>query len=285
MAKGISESDVHCAADALVAAGERPTVERIRAHLGTGSPNTVIRWLDTWWGTLGGRLVGNSALPDLPEDVASAFAQVWQYAVASGRAATEREVASERAALATLTQKLIDQAAQQGDEVTQAQAAMADARIAAEQGAQRLLDLQQLLEQQAQQLTELREQRSSLQERGGRLEGELTLLRQELTAQQMNARGEREEWGAHIRALEDRAAREIDRARQELKIVKAEGLVAGKTAHRREQALQQSLQKAERTIAEQAGRLKAQTSSAQRRDIRTPKGSPTTGRRLPARPK
>ena len=42
MARGITEEDVHSAADALVCAGERPTVERIRAHLGTGSPNTVI---------------------------------------------------------------------------------------------------------------------------------------------------------------------------------------------------------------------------------------------------
>jgi len=37
MARGITESDVHTAADELVARGERPTVERIRAHLGTGS--------------------------------------------------------------------------------------------------------------------------------------------------------------------------------------------------------------------------------------------------------
>ncbi|MCC8469305.1 DNA-binding protein, partial [Xanthomonas phaseoli] len=36
MARGITESDVHCAADALVADGKRPTVERIRAYLGTG---------------------------------------------------------------------------------------------------------------------------------------------------------------------------------------------------------------------------------------------------------
>ena len=43
MAKGISELDVHQAADDIIAAGERPTVERIRAHLGTGSPNTVTR--------------------------------------------------------------------------------------------------------------------------------------------------------------------------------------------------------------------------------------------------
>nr|WP_230598420.1 DNA-binding protein [Xanthomonas albilineans] len=30
--------------------------KRIRAHLGTGSPNTVVRWLDTWRQGLGSRL-------------------------------------------------------------------------------------------------------------------------------------------------------------------------------------------------------------------------------------
>lgn len=56
MARGITELDVHGAADALVAKGERPTVERVRAHLGTGSPNTVTRCLETWWQSPGSRL-------------------------------------------------------------------------------------------------------------------------------------------------------------------------------------------------------------------------------------
>lgn len=56
MARGITEQQVPAAADALVAGGERPTVERIRQHLGTGSPNTVTRWLESWWQPLGPRL-------------------------------------------------------------------------------------------------------------------------------------------------------------------------------------------------------------------------------------
>src|SRR3546814_4557706 len=72
MARGITESDVHSAADAIVDAGERPTVERIRAHLGTGSPNTVTRWLETWWQGLGQRLQAQQASlssPDAPDAV------------------------------------------------------------------------------------------------------------------------------------------------------------------------------------------------------------------------
>ncbi|WP_457321864.1 DNA-binding protein [Stenotrophomonas sp. P5_B8] len=37
MARGITELDAHGAAEALVADGERPTVERVRTHTGTGS--------------------------------------------------------------------------------------------------------------------------------------------------------------------------------------------------------------------------------------------------------
>ena len=72
MARGITESDVHSAADEIVAAGDRPTVERIRAHLGTGSPNTVTRWLDTWWRGLGPRLEAQQrrfAVPNAPEAI------------------------------------------------------------------------------------------------------------------------------------------------------------------------------------------------------------------------
>lgn len=47
MAKGISELDAHQAADDIVATDECPTVERIRAYLGAGPPNTVTRWLET----------------------------------------------------------------------------------------------------------------------------------------------------------------------------------------------------------------------------------------------
>jgi len=47
MDRGITETDVHTATDVLVAASDRPTVERVRAHLGTGSPSTVTRWLET----------------------------------------------------------------------------------------------------------------------------------------------------------------------------------------------------------------------------------------------
>lgn len=60
MARGITEADVLEAADALLARGERPTIERVRQELGRGSPNTVNRHLDVWWTSLSQRVQGRS---------------------------------------------------------------------------------------------------------------------------------------------------------------------------------------------------------------------------------
>ncbi len=102
MARGITEDQVHTAADALVANGERPTVERVRAHLGTGSPNTVVRWLETWWKTLGVRLQEHTArmdIPKAPEAVAELAGRWWAVALEHAKTTAERSLALEWTAL------------------------------------------------------------------------------------------------------------------------------------------------------------------------------------------
>ena len=78
MAKGITQEQVHQAADSLLLAGERPTIDRIRSVLGTGSPNTVNRYLDAWWVNLGQRLTQvqvKLALPDAPAEITALASQ------------------------------------------------------------------------------------------------------------------------------------------------------------------------------------------------------------------
>jgi hypothetical protein len=70
MSRGITQIDAFQAADQLLASGERPTVERIRVVLGSGSPNTVVRHLDAWWADAGHRLRAKAELPAVPSDVA-----------------------------------------------------------------------------------------------------------------------------------------------------------------------------------------------------------------------
>jgi len=54
--RGVTASDVGHAADSLLRAGERPTIDKVRAKIGKGSPNTINPLLDAWWKTLSARL-------------------------------------------------------------------------------------------------------------------------------------------------------------------------------------------------------------------------------------
>ncbi len=93
--RGVSARDVERSADALLRAGERPTIEKVREKLGTGSPNTINPLLDAWWKRLSARLdAGPAALHRLPESVAHVAEALWMQALDEGRrrAAQEQHV-------------------------------------------------------------------------------------------------------------------------------------------------------------------------------------------------
>jgi hypothetical protein len=99
--RGVGFTEVSQAADALLRAGERPTVERIRARVGSGSPNTVGPLLDEWWKRLAGRLdAGPAALHRLPETVAHIAEALWLQALEEARGRALIEQSGERRALA-----------------------------------------------------------------------------------------------------------------------------------------------------------------------------------------
>jgi hypothetical protein len=84
--RGIAQSDVSHAADSLLREGERPTIEKIRAKIGRGSPNTINPMLDAWWKTLSARLdFGPAALHRLPESVAHIAEALWMQALEEGK--------------------------------------------------------------------------------------------------------------------------------------------------------------------------------------------------------
>jgi plasmid replication DNA-binding protein KfrA len=91
--RGITSRDVELAADALLRAGERPTIERIRDKIGRGSPNTINPILDAWWKRLAARLdAGPAALHRLPESVAHVAEALWMQALAEARRRAEQEL-------------------------------------------------------------------------------------------------------------------------------------------------------------------------------------------------
>ena len=98
--RGISALDVERAADQLLRDGERPTVERIRARLGTGSPNTINPLLDSWWKRLGNRLdAGPAALHRLPETVVHITESLWLQALEEARRRALLELGAEKRAV------------------------------------------------------------------------------------------------------------------------------------------------------------------------------------------
>ncbi|MGJ7512048.1 DNA-binding protein [Variovorax sp. GT1P44] len=84
--RGIQEAQVWEAADALLHEGLRPTIERVRQKIGSGSPNTVSPMLERWFATLGKRLAGRSSIAaegegqKLPLAIVQAAQQFWEVA-------------------------------------------------------------------------------------------------------------------------------------------------------------------------------------------------------------
>jgi hypothetical protein len=106
--RGVRQADVSHAADALLRAGERPTVEKIRLRLGSGSPNTIGPLLDVWWKHLSARLdSGPAALHRLPETVAHVAEALWLQALDEGRRRAQLELKSTRTA-ATEQQQILE---------------------------------------------------------------------------------------------------------------------------------------------------------------------------------
>src|SRR5882757_9187754 len=100
--RGITQSDVSHAADSLLRAGMRPTIDKVRAKIGKGSPNTINPLLDAWWKTLSVRLdSGPAALHRLPETVAHIAEALWMQALeeAKRRASLEQRDSSRAAEL------------------------------------------------------------------------------------------------------------------------------------------------------------------------------------------
>ncbi|WP_293717256.1 DNA-binding protein [Stenotrophomonas sp. UBA7606] len=250
MARGITESDVHTAADELVAKGERPTVERIRAHLGTGSPNTVTRWLETWWKRLGTRL--QSARPDLedaPAVLAELAGQWWELALKHAQEAARRELASSEQDLAAEREALEASSRLVTEELARMSAerdlAITEERIAATQAS----ELQHLVDQLQLQISELAEQRDLERRRADRTETARQELDARLNEALETAKSEREGWTEYVRSVENRALSDVDRARQELKDLQVQQSKASEQHRALEKQLRQDIQAAQSAAA------------------------------------
>ena len=218
--RGIQYEDVAQAADALLQDGLRPTIERIRLHIGRGSPNTVSPMLEQWFSGLGQRLGGaggaaKQGADTLPDAVLKAASVLW---------ATARDTADAQAAEACAEQRAsLDGEARQLHEAR----AQLEARELLLQ--ERLRAMEEALHLSAQQLDESNERYKSSQRTlalrdqeladqrsaSNRLSEQNAALQLRWEAAQTEAQQERSALDDRHRQSERRWLEEVDRARQE----------------------------------------------------------------------
>lgn len=97
--EGISYEQVAAAADALLGAGQQPSIRLVREALGTGSPNTVHKHLTAWRQA---RPVAQGAAYELPAELVNAFGRELARGAAAARAEVEAELVQAQAEAAEL---------------------------------------------------------------------------------------------------------------------------------------------------------------------------------------
>ncbi|WP_458765848.1 DNA-binding protein [Cupriavidus basilensis] len=218
--RSITQQDVWQAADALLLAGQRPTIERIRLHLGRGSPNTVSPHLDAWFAGLGARLQDPQAFAapaNLPEPVNQAARYLWDAAQAEARAtvsasyaARESELALARAAVEAEQAALAQERAILMAKLDAADNALAELARARDEASERAARAEaQLVAQQ----TENDAVRAAL----GRAQEEKDALLRDTASQRAAWDKERETMADRFGANERRMALELDGARVALR--------------------------------------------------------------------
>ncbi len=213
--RGVQQEEVWAAADALIATGERPTIERVRLKIGRGSPNTVSPMLESWFATLAPRLgvaaQGSQAAEEgTPKELRQALDVIWSNAVRSARDKAEAALGLERDKLAELDKELDSQRQM----LLERESALAQ-RGATFEPALEMLRAQ--LRDQAVQLEkagrELERARSSL----ATLVQERDVDRRQFDEQLRTLAEERQRIEQRVSANEKRLLEEVDRARQEAK--------------------------------------------------------------------
>jgi len=264
--RGIQEADVWAAADALLAEGHKPTIEKVRLHMGRGSPNTVAPMLDAWFSTLGARLGLNQHTQDLrnsvPTEVLEAAQGLWSAALQHAQQAADQALADREAELQQSQAQLQAQEARlaQREEGLQQQKEAMDAALKLAH-AQRE-DLSRRLNEMQQQLQE----RHALVERL-RLENadqrkHQEALREQHAQELQVASQERQRLAEQFAGNERRMLADLDRTRQEVeKSKKAQQEAERKAESRYEELQARYLRSEEELLSARTANLQLQQST------------------------
>lgn len=264
MARGITQEQVSAAADTILSAGENPTVEKVRAALGTGSPNTVTRMLDAWRGQMGERLRQLSALPELPSPVGQVMSDLWRLASEQAKHALTNQFADQQATLEAARADLIREREGWEARLQAAETRIAQAQVARDLAEHACATLDSQLQDSHTLRADLVQQRDRLQESHDRQLAEIQTLQTRHHESQVALQIERERLEAHMRAVENRAHQEIDRARQDAKQWQQRQEVAERShreaidmMQRQYDAISSQARQLEQEVARQAGQITA----------------------------
>jgi len=259
MAVGVPEHEVFAAADAVLARGERPTVERVRLELGRGSPARVGGLLDQWWARLAERLSGETRLPALPGEVSQAFVSVWQQAILLAQGVAEQTLTEQRQVLDAERERLAIIEDQARQNVAKGRQQMVEAVAGRQAAESRLADLDLLLSQRQTRIEELQQQRDVLLRERHDTQQQNQALQQDLQALRQKNEQDRASQESYLRGVEDRAHREIDRAREEGKTAVSQL----KAASRKNDDLQRKLESSQSELSQAQQRAAAQLARAE----------------------
>ena len=218
--RGIQFEDVAQAADALLREGMRPTIERIRLHIGRGSPNTVSPMLEQWFSGLGQRL-GMSNTPgqgaDMPDQVLQAARKLWETATAEAHHCSELASTTERERLRGEFLRLEETRRQQeareqavSERVTTMENALQLCTRQLEESNARWNESQRMLSEQS---AEIALNQGAL----ARCRDESTALQRRLDTVQIQAKEEQSALEERHHTSERRWLVEVDRARQDVR--------------------------------------------------------------------
>lgn len=223
--RGVQMEEVWAAADAVLELGERPTIERVRQHLGRGSPNTVGPMLDGWFGSLAKRLqapgdvVDGAQDPDnpLPAPVLKAAKTLWGRALqlahvsATDRISHARAELEERAEALRQAQVELQREQQRLEDRSEAYAVAMRAKDA------QITELSRQAHELQQQLVSSQEQLSSARSEGAQMRQTAEAQRRRNEAKDAEHQAERLRIEERAQAQERRLNAEVDRVRLESK--------------------------------------------------------------------
>ncbi|WP_420991923.1 DNA-binding protein [Cupriavidus sp. 30B13] len=248
-ARAITREDVWQAADALLLAGQRPTIERIRLHLGRGSPNTVSPHLDAWFAGLGARLQDPQAFAapaSLPDPVSQAARYLWEAAQAEARAAAAAGFAGREAALEAARQALETEQGALAQE-----RAVLEARLAAADGA--LAELARARDEAGERAARAEAQLLAQQADNDTLRAQLEQARQEKDTLLAEAASQRAAWDKERETMAGRASANERRMALELDAARVAAKDGQRLLEGERRAAQQKLAEAAEAAARQAG--------------------------------